>query len=153
MYLLTGTVIILNSEFWILNYTYFSFPIEHFCSLVLHYCFNLSKITVILRFVFRQARNRLQRYCFFWDWPNFSATFFNIFCTFFVSGWFSALRFSVWFLLFLRFTNLRRKSGAKVLLFFGLTKYFGKKSVIKHHFLCKWLIINNGKKKGCTAIF
>ena len=37
------------------------------CSLVLHYCFNLSKITMILRPIFRLARNRLQRYCFFSD--------------------------------------------------------------------------------------
>ena len=44
--------------------------------------------------------NRLQRYCFFLDWPNFWVTFFIKFITFFVSGWLSALRFSVWLLPF-----------------------------------------------------
>ena len=92
--------------------------------------------------VFRSERNRLQRYCFFLDWPNFLATFLQFFITFFVSGWFSALHFSVWFLPFSKLTRFKRKSAAKVLLFFGLTKFFSNFFTFCHHFLCKWLIFS-----------
>ena len=74
----------------------------------------------------RSLRNRLQRYCFFLDWPNFQVTFFNKFYTFFASSWFSALTFSVRFAAVCRSLALSAKSDAKVLLFGELTKYFRK---------------------------
>ena len=122
--LLTGTVIILNSEFWILNYTFFQFPnwVVSYSLVVHHWLIKLSKIT-IFRLNFRSLRNRLQRYCFFLDWPNFKATFLHYFFTFFVSGWFSALRFSVSFASFNRSLAFVAKSAAKVLLFYELTKF------------------------------
>ena len=45
---------------------------------------------------------------------------------------------------FYRSLALSAKSGAKVLLFYELTKYFSIFFVIKHNFLCKSLIINDG---------
>ena len=66
----------------------------------------------------------------------------HYFITFFVSGWFSALHFLVRFLPHLRFTNLRRKSAAKVLLFYELTKFLGNFFWRSMHFLHKQLIIN-----------
>ena len=74
----------------------------------------------------RWLRNRLQRYCFYLDWPNFLATFFNIFYTFFVSSWFSALRFLSSFAVIIRPLAFIAKSAAKVLLFDELTKYLVK---------------------------
>jgi hypothetical protein len=44
---------------------------------------------------------------------------------------------------FLKLTRFRRKSGAKVLLFYELTKFLGQKIAKKHHFSHKFLIINS----------
>ena len=41
----------------------------------------------------RSLRNRLQRYCFFLDWPNILRSFLHIFCIFFISHWLSTILF------------------------------------------------------------
>ena len=71
----------------------------------------------------RLLRNRLQRYCFFTNWPNFKETFFVFSVIFFVSYWFSALRFITYFASSNHSLALGAKSGAKLLLFAELSKF------------------------------
>ena len=140
MYLINGNRIIKNFVLHVFSVSQLS---SYYYSLVLHHwLIKLSKITnfrVDFSFVAKSAAKVL----LFFGLTKFLSNFFQYFCIFFVSGWFSALHFSMLFAVFYRSLAFIAKSAAKVLLFCELTKYFEKFFTYFLHFLYKSLIINN----------
>ena len=122
----------------------FSFPIEHYCSLVLHHwLIKLSKITKIsLKFSF--VAKSAAKVLLFFGLTKFLSNFFQCFLQF-LRKWliFSITFFLAPFAIFSRSLAFIAKSAAKVLLFCELTKYFAYFFIGKTHFLHKWLIFNH----------